>query len=155
MKNIALFAAAAGLCLNLSVCAADDPALMEPVKSVYDHYLKIEKALVADSTKGVADEAGAIAKAVRGDTMKMLPVDVADKADAVAAAKDLPAARSAFKKLSQPLIQYLAEHKVQSGLYHEAYCPMARASWLQDEKSITNPYFGQSMLSCGELKRNF
>jgi hypothetical protein len=29
---------------------------------------------------------------------------------------------------------------------------MVKASWLQTEKNITNPYMGKEMLTCGELK---
>ena len=38
---------------------------------------------------------------------------------------------------------------------HRAYCPMARnnrgAAWLQTLGEINNPYFGASMLRCGEI----
>jgi hypothetical protein len=130
----------------------DEPALMQPVKSVYDSYLKIQAELVNDSLKGVADNATAIAKAVRGDEMKMLPADVATQADALAQAKDLKTAREAFKPLSTSLIKYLADNKVGKGVYHEAYCPMVKASWLQPGKDIKNPYMGKAMPGCGELK---
>ena len=55
----------------------DEPALMQPVKSVYDSYLKIQAELANDSIKGVDANANAIAKAVKGDEMKMLSPDVA------------------------------------------------------------------------------
>jgi hypothetical protein len=29
---------------------------------------------------------------------------------------------------------------------------MAKASWLQRDKQISNPYYGSKMLRCGELK---
>jgi Cu(I)/Ag(I) efflux system membrane fusion protein len=36
------------------------------------------------------------------------------------------------------------------------YCPMADrnngARWLSDSKIVKNPYFGESMLKCGEVK---
>jgi len=39
--------------------------------------------------------------------------------------------------------------------YYE-YCPMAFNNeggyWLSDEEKIRNPYFGDKMLSCGEVK---
>lgn len=130
----------------------DEPALMEPVKSVYDSYLKIQTELVKDSLKGVTENATAIAKAVRGDTMKMLPSDVATQADALAQAKDLKSAREAFKPLSTSLIKYLADNKAGKGVYHEVYCPMAKANWLQSGKDIKNPYLGKEMPNCGELK---
>src|SRR5690349_11329206 len=111
----------------------DDP-LMEPVKSVLDNYLAIQKELVKDSIKGVDEHANAIAKAVKGDDMKMLPPEVAAQAEALAKAKDLKAAREADKPLSASLIKYLADNKTGKGMYHEAYCPMVKASWLQTEK---------------------
>ncbi len=127
-------------------------ALMEPVKSVLDHYLAIQKELAKDSIKGVDEHGNAIAKAVKGDDMKMLPAEVATQAEALAKAKDLKAAREADKPLSASLIKYLADNKAFKGTYHEAYCPMAEASWLQTDKAIKNPYMGKAMLTCGELK---
>ncbi len=131
---------------------ADSSALMQPVKSVLDHYLLVQAALAKDSIKGVDENASAIAKAVKGDDMKMLSPDVATQAETLAKTTDLETARAAFKPLSNSLIKYLADHKVGAGTYHEAFCPMAGASWLQTEKSIKNPYMGSAMSSCGEFK---
>ena len=43
--------------------------------------------------------------------------------------------------------------------WHVAYCPMAfdnaGAEWLQRDTQINNPYFGDSMLRCGEIRREF
>jgi Protein of unknown function (DUF3347) len=134
---------------------ARNPALMEPVKSVYDNYLKIQTALAKDSLEGVPENANAIAKAIKGDEMKMLSPDIAQQAETLANATDLKAARNAFKPLSDSLIKYLADHKVESGAYNEVYCPMAEGSWLQSGKKISNPYIGKSMSGCGEIKRKF
>ena len=153
IKTIATtFLAAAGLLLTTTVRAADSPALMQPVKSVLDHYLMIQTELGKDSIKGLDEHANAIAKAVKGDEMKMLSPDVAKQAETLAKAKDLKAAREAFKPLSTSLIKYLADNKAGKGTYHEAYCPMAKASWLQAGKDLTNPYMGKAMLNCGTLK---
>jgi Protein of unknown function (DUF3347) len=127
-------------------------ALMEPVKTVLDNYLAIQKELTQDSIKGVDQHATAIAKAVKGDDMKMLSSDVAQQAETLAAAKDIKKAREAFKPLSASLVKYVADNKAGKGTYHEAYCPMAKANWLQTEKQVRNPYYGKSMLECGELK---
>ncbi len=144
--------AAAGLMFVTSVRAADNSALMEPVKSVLDHYLKIQTELAKDSVKGVDEHANAIAAAVKGDEMKMLSPDVAKQAETLAKAKDIKAAREAFKPLSASLVKYLADHKAGKGTYHEGFCPMVKANWLQTEKTVVNPYMGQSMLTCGTLK---
>jgi hypothetical protein len=157
LKHTARLLAVTTLAFTALVGAAqdkkmDEPALMQPVKSVYDSYLKIQAELSKDSLKGVDENASAIAKAVRGDEMKMLSPEVAKQAEALAKAKDVKAAREAFKPLSASLVKYLADHKAGKGTYHEAYCPMAKASWLQTSKDITNPYMGKSMLNCGVLK---
>jgi hypothetical protein len=131
---------------------ADSPALTEPVKSVLDHYLMIQTDLAKDSVKGLDEHANAIAKAVKGDEMKMLSPDIAKQADNLAQAKDLKAARAAFKPLSTSLVKYLADNKAGKGTYHEAYCPMVKASWLQKGTDIKNPYMGKEMLTCGTLK---
>ena len=127
-------------------------ALMEPMKSVFDNYLKIQSALANDSMEGVASSASAIGSAVRGDSMKMLSLQVADQADALAKTKNLASAREAFKPLSKSLIQYLADHNITSA-YVEVYCPMAKASWLQTGDKINNPYLDASMRGCGEIQK--
>jgi len=151
-----LLIAATLLALPVASLAADETktesALMEPVKSVLDHYLMIQAELAKDSIKGVNEHANAIAKAVKGDDMKMLSTDVAKQAETLAKAKDWKAAREAFKPLSASLIKYLADNKAGKGTYHEAYCPMVKASWLQKETQIRNPYMGKEMLTCGTLK---
>ena len=153
LKSLTLtLVAATGLLFNASVRAADNPALMEPVKSVLDHYLMIQTELAKDSVKSLDEHANAIAKAVKGDEMKMLSLDVTKQAETLAKAKDIKAAREAFKPLSASLVKYLADNNAGKGTYHEAYCPMVKASWLQTSKNITNPYMGKSMLTCGVLK---
>lgn len=146
------FVTALGLLFGVGVRAGENSALMEPVKSVLDHYLMIQTELAKDSVKSVDEHATAIAKAVKGDEMKMLSPDVAKQAETLAKAKDLKAAREAFKPLSASLVKYLADHKAEKGIYHEAYCPMAKASWLQKGTAIKNPYMGKEMLTCGTLK---
>ena len=74
------------------------------------------------------------------------------QSEALAKAKDLEAARAAFKSLSASLIQFVQGQKAAAGTYHVAYCPMANASWLQTGTTIMNPYMGKSMVHCGQLK---
>ena len=84
IKNIGLALLASAGLLGTNLSAADGGALMEPVKSVYDHYLMIQTELAKDSVKSLDEHASAIAKAVKGDTMKMLSPDVATQAETLA-----------------------------------------------------------------------
>lgn len=143
----------------LAQAVAGDPAaksvLKEPVPDVLANYGKITDALAADTLAGVPAAAQAIADLVANDASKTLPPEVATHAGALAKAQDLKAARESFKPLSAALIGYLDQAKVQTGTYHEMHCGMAKASWLQTSKDIKNPYYGASMLECGEAKRTF
>jgi hypothetical protein len=138
-----------------SVRAGEDDPLKGPAKFVLETYERIQKALAADSMTGIPESAGTIAKAIRTDRDNTLPLTVAEEAEKLADAKDLTAARSAFKPLSAALITWMDESKVESSGYQEAYCPMADANWLQKEEEINNPYFGRKMLNCGEFDRKF
>jgi Cu(I)/Ag(I) efflux system membrane fusion protein len=123
-----------------------------PEKQAYENYIKIQVALAADSIKGVAEAAQAIAQAVRADADKKLPAAAAEQAEKVAKATDIASARVAFKALSKTLIDYRKKNQSLMAQYHEVYCPMADASWLQPDKNVKNPYFGSSMLHCGTIK---
>ena len=89
IPSLALALAAAALLGNTAVRAADEPALMEPVKSVLTHYLTIQTNLSTDTFKGVDEQANAIASAVKGDSMKMLSPDVAKQAETLAQASSI------------------------------------------------------------------
>ena len=124
----------------------------EPVQAVYDNYINVQGALAKDSLEGISKAATAMAKNIQVDTSKALSPKVAQQAEALSKAKDLASARDAFKNLSDSLIQHLGSQKVDAGVYHVAYCPMAKASWIQTSKTVINPYMGTSMVHCGQLK---
>lgn len=125
---------------------------MEPVQAVFDNYIKVQGALAQDSLDGVASFAVAMGKAIEADSMKMLSPKVAQQVESLAKAKDLESARAALKPLSESLIQVVKDQKVGPGAYYVAYCPMAKASWLQTDTTIINPYMGRSMVHCGQIK---
>ncbi len=149
LKTI-LLAAAVGLLAGTGASAAGSPALTGPVKSVFEHYLKIQASLANDSLTGVAENAEAITTAVHGDA-KVMPAEVGIEADALAKAKDLKSVRTAFQPLSDTLIKFLADSKAK-GAYVQVYCPMAKANWLQADKNVSNPYLGKAMPDCGEIQ---
>lgn len=62
--------------------------------------------------------------------------------------KDIEGLRESFKKLSEVYIKN-ADPKAMKGLI-KASCPMANAKWIQKEGTLKNPYYGKSMLECGE-----
>jgi len=124
------------------------PAELAPI---FDQYTSIQKALAADSTQGVAEAATALTKSLKQSGSGYLGQTVAS-AEKLAAAKDLSSSRSEFSTLSTALIQYLSVTGLAPAGYRVAYCPMAKASWLQKGNEIQNPYMGKEMLRCGQFK---
>jgi len=127
-------------------------AAMEPIPSVLASYDTIQAALAGDTLNGVPAAGAAISKLVAGDAMKMLPAELAAQAEALAQAADLAAARENFKQLSATLISALERKNVRAGRF-VVYCGMAKAGWLQKDKTVRNPYFGASMTTCGEVTK--
>ena len=130
---------------------------------VMDHYESVRLALLADSTKGVAEHGTAIAaelNALQADfsheragtspeaamTVKELLPDMITAADALGQAKSLEATRTAFYALSKPLVRW-REGVSENVRPSVAYCPMHKKSWLQPGSKIGNPYGG--MPGCG------
>jgi membrane fusion protein, copper/silver efflux system len=64
--------------------------------------------------------------------------------------------RAGLPALSEALEEAATAFGADTGSLHRAYCPMAfdfeGAAWLQRDQTIANPYFGDSMLRCGEIQ---
>jgi len=135
--------------VKVSRSAAPLPRL---VQTVLSNYAELQSALAQDSMEKAKIAAAALLKSVRTDTDDLLPPGASQAARVLAESADLAEARSSFKELSEILIAHLKARKLGFGEYHEAYCSMAKASWLQAERTIVNPYMGKQMLHCGQLK---
>lgn len=121
--------------------------------SVYQNYIALKDALVK-SDSSVAKSAGsklaAALKAVEGcETTSKI-------ADSISSAGSISAQRKHFVLLSTELIPLMKHTPIASGNIFVQFCPMANegkgAFWLASEKEIKNPYYGDEMLECGEVK---
>lgn len=122
-----------------------------PAAELVRLYLPIHQALVADSAAPVKQAAAALAEAA--ESVAIASKDAAPWTAVATAAKamtgdDLAALRAQLKPLSAALGKLLEKEAVAGhGLY---YCPMADAYWIQKSGDVANPYYGKSMLRCGE-----
>lgn len=76
--------------------------------------------------------------------------------DKMVAAKDIESFRTAFASLSPEMARAVkAFGPVRSEPVYDLRCPMAfdnrGATWLQEGKTVRNPYFGNAMLTCGKV----
>ena len=135
-----------------AVAAAPAVHASDAMKAIVGSYLEIQAALAADKTDGVQPAAKAIGE--QAGRMGTEGAAIVKAAKAVEVAADLKAARTAFGELSDAVIaagnaegwKDVPDAKV-------AYCPMAKKSWVQKDGQIRNPYYGSSMLTCGEFKK--
>jgi Cu(I)/Ag(I) efflux system membrane fusion protein len=68
---------------------------------------------------------------------------------------DIENLRKSFQTVSASLIEMSKSFKAFDEIIYVQHCPMADnnngADWLSTNKDIKNPYFGNSMLKCGEI----
>ena len=134
--------------------------LRPKVDAVADPYLELRRLLAEDQFEGVPERFAEIREAAQplieaGGGRVEGPAGMIAESAAVQP-ENLEQAREAFAELSTPMIE-LVEAVPPSGdvadAFHVAYCPMAKASWLQTSEEISNPYMGQEMPKCGEIQR--
>jgi membrane fusion protein, copper/silver efflux system len=124
----------------------------DAMKAIVGSYLEIHAQLVADKIDGIKTPASAIAS--RAEAMGASGAAMVKAAKAIAASADIKAAREAFGPLSDAVVAAAkAEGYKDLSDVKLAYCPMVQKSWLQKGDQIQNPYYGQSMSSCGEFKK--
>jgi len=133
---------------------------------VLRHYEMVRLALLNDSMEGISErgrkmhdelkvlaENWATERAMvtpeNADTAHALLPELSAASTRLSEAKDIKTARDHFYALSKPMVRY---RSLMSGDQPAvAYCPMAKRSWLQPGTRLGNPYYGQSMPTCGEL----
>lgn len=74
------------------------------------------------------------------------------EAATIASSSDLKKQREVFAALSEHMIVLAKGVKLSDKEVYIDYCPMKKASWLSADKAIKNPYYGKSMLTCGNVK---
>jgi hypothetical protein len=72
------------------------------------------------------------------------------------AAKEIESKRKAFQVVSDGMFDFLRTIGYNGSKVYQQYCPMAfnntGAAWLSNSTEIVNPYFGEKMLHCGDVR---
>ena len=116
-------------------------------------YIKMQETLAADQTDGLNQSARdliasakKLAKSSPAD--KKLYNEIASAAEPLLKPKSLDEMRKEFKTLSTLLVN-LAKKTKAPGI-RLMHCPMFPGDWVQNQGDTKNPYYGKSMLGCGE-----
>ncbi|HKT79448.1 MAG TPA: DUF3347 domain-containing protein [Vicinamibacterales bacterium] len=130
----------------------ESPAEGSPMPAdVVTPYLKVADALANDSIDGVKANAGDLATAASRLGAPAMKIDTA--AVQLASATEIADARTKFGALSEAVVTYVDGLKLKlPDDVKVAICPMNQKPWLQEGSDIRNPYFGSSMLTCGNFR---
>lgn len=127
---------------------------------ILKQYMKVQTVLASDANTGVQAAAKSIAAhagkldatTVTGEHAehyKKLPMKIKAAALAMSKATSIETARNAFRELSKPMAMWGTMSKPKG--VDVLFCSMAKASWLQKTGAVKNPYYGASMLACGQV----
>ncbi|TWI82618.1 DUF3347 domain-containing protein [Chitinophaga japonensis] len=125
----------------------------DKLNAVYQHYAHLAAALI----KGDVKEARLAGNAIETGAREVTGGEAIGKSAAkITATADLEEQRTAFSALSSDFISLIRKSGMSSGQLYVDFCPMAMndkgAFWLSSNKAIQNPYFGEKMMTCGEVK---
>jgi len=137
---------------------AAGPAVQRRVDAVVAAYLAVAQALAADQ----GDKVPALAKTLReaaeppADAPGHAPHLLGTVRDAADLGSELEEQRTRFRTLSETLVALVDAFPPSAGVAPRLYvvhCPMVPADWIQAGDQVKNPYYGESMLGCGEVAR--
>ncbi|WP_081859198.1 efflux RND transporter periplasmic adaptor subunit [Desulfohalovibrio reitneri] len=149
--------------------AAAPKEFQKQLAGVVRAYADISDALAADAPDKARAEAERMDEALAATDMGLLASgphdewmgalrDMRKGLDAIGEAENLVEMRVGFEPVSEGLARAVRRLGV-SGLetVHVMFCPMAfenkGAIWLQLDSELRNPYFGEVMLRCGEIRQ--
>ena len=137
------------------------------LQKTYDKYIGLKDALIKTDAVLAQKEAQQLLEALMQIDMKLLVNKDTHKqwmklsgtlnsnTKKIATSTDIVEQRKKFKIVSEHLILAVQYFGINETTYKQ-YCPMADsdkgAYWLSKEKQVLNPYFGNMMLKCGEVK---
>ncbi len=148
-------------------------AFKKQLGSVVDEYLKMKDAFVKSDEKKAVETAKLTLEALNKVDMTLLKGDlhnkwmqlqkpIKDNLNGIIRMDGLEMKRRHFSVVSEKISEAIKVFGVMNNdvaeLYYE-FCPMAfdneGAFWVSETREILNPYFGDKMLKCGEVKEVF
>lgn len=140
-------------------------AFKNQLRNVFEAYLPVkdalvqsEQAVVKSTAKELENALNAVdMKYIQGEAHKVWMEDLSSlkaSVSLISSSSNLKKMREALSPLSDQLYHSLKKFRVEVEGYRQ-YCPMAKnnkgAYWLSDSDEILNPYFGDTMLTCGNV----
>jgi Cu(I)/Ag(I) efflux system membrane fusion protein len=144
-----------------------DKKFQDQLAGVFTSYVELKDAFVATDASKVKAEASETRQALAQVDMKLVsgaahndwmnyvsPMEKSLKE--IEGSSDIEAQRKSFSALSDNMYKSVKAFGLGGKEAYYEFCPMAFNNeggyWLSDQEQIRNPYFGDKMLTCGEVK---
>jgi Cu(I)/Ag(I) efflux system membrane fusion protein len=140
----------------------------DALKPLFTEYLSMKDALINDNLENAKKAGSNILKTVDGLNMALftgeshnvwmgLSSDLKNTLQHVQHFKTLEEIRKAFQQVSNTIIGLETSFNPNDEALYVMHCPMANnnkgADWVSTSKEVKNPYYGQSMPTCGEVTK--
>ena len=134
---------------------AQDSTQQVQLSRLLHHYDQTRNALVAGDGSLAAANTVEFIKTANSIDYKLISEGninaLLKDASPISETTDIKIQRRHFAGLSENMIILAKALKFSSQPIYQVYCPMKKASWLTPEKAVKNPYYGNAMLSCGNI----
>lgn len=153
-----------------SVTSEKTEVRKDGIAPILSGYLALNNALASDDSKAAAEAGKRILdglenvdmNSIAANKMKQfmeLAADVKENAEHIRDnAGKIDHQREHLEFLSKDILDLITLFGAPQKLY-QIHCPMASnekgADWISDSKEVKNPYFGNAMLGCGEVVKEF
>lgn len=148
--------------LLVAICAtsftqqsfAQSTSTINPSELLISYYNIKDALVIGDATKASYDAAefekilNSIGSVIIHESSKEA---LLKDASTISKTKDLKKQREVFSSFSTNMFALAKTVKLSSEPIYQQFCPMKKASWLSNIKAIKNPYYGNSMLTCGKV----
>ena len=144
-----------------------DSEFQKQLTNFYKDYLEMKDAFVASDAAKVSKEAKEVQQSLKKVDMSLLEGEahmqwmdhlnvMKAQLDKIAGTDDLKKQRSAFVDFNLTFHDAVTTFGLSGVKAYYQFCPMANSNegayWFSDEEQIRNPYYGEQMLTCGEVR---
>ncbi len=135
-----------------------------------EEYFKVKNSLVSDDATATQKAAAGVqsglskvdmnlVKGAAHDQWMMIRSEIQKATALIVKESEIANQRRHFAPLSQAFLELTETFGLTKDKVYKEYCPMAfdskGAYWLSESEEIRNPYFGKSMLTCGEVTTTY
>lgn len=134
---------------------AQDSTQQRQLSQLLTQYYQLKDALVAGNGDNASAKAQEFMKTANSIDYKLISEGninaLLKDASPISETKDINKQRGHFANLSNNMATLARAVKLTADPIYKQYCPMKKTNWLSYEKAIKNPYYGNAMLTCGNI----